>query len=86
MAWSSYSSRVSADATTLFSQAKHTAKSYMTNAQFNIDELFGEGYAANHPELVCAYMQTAAIDFATAILSARLQEIGNALEQGSKVS
>ena len=39
----------------------------MLNAIADIDERLGKGYAKQHPELIAAYMHTAAIDFATAI-------------------
>jgi hypothetical protein len=52
---------------TLLRQAPMTAHDYMMHAISDIDELLGKGYAAKHPELIAAYMQTAAIDFATGI-------------------
>lgn len=48
----------------LMGQAMMTAHDYMAHAVHDIDEIFGPGYAKAHPELVAAYMQTAAIDFA----------------------
>ena len=44
-------------------QATHTAGYYLHRAQQDIDECFGTGYAAKHPELVVAYMQIASADF-----------------------
>jgi len=46
-------------------QAVDTAKSYMLRGQEIIDAHFGKGYAAQHPELLAAFMQTAAMDFDT---------------------
>ncbi|WP_363348284.1 hypothetical protein [Methylocystis echinoides] len=40
-----------------------TAQSYMVDAVRAIDGKLGEGYAAKHPELVAAFMQTCASDF-----------------------
>ncbi len=51
-------------ADTLMKQAMMTAHDYMNHARFDIDEMFGDGFARNNPSLVAAYMQTAAIDFA----------------------
>ncbi|RYG85096.1 MAG: hypothetical protein EON58_23435 [Alphaproteobacteria bacterium] len=39
----------------LLKQAPMTAHSYMLNARNDIDEMFGEGYAAKNPALVAAY-------------------------------
>jgi hypothetical protein len=47
----------------LMHQAHMTAQTYMLNAMTDIDELFGKGYAAKHPELVSGYMNAAALDF-----------------------
>ena len=65
------------DATALMRQATMTAHDNMLHARHDIDEQLGEGYAREHPELIAAYMQTAAIDFATAIIA---KEIGEAIE------
>jgi hypothetical protein len=47
-------------------QAHMTAHDYMMNAIHDIDELLEKGYARAHPELIAAYMRTAAQDFDTA--------------------
>ena len=51
----------------LMKQATMTAGFYMEEAVRRIDEKFGEGYASRHPELVGAFMRTAARDFDTSI-------------------
>jgi hypothetical protein len=51
----------------LLRQAHMTAHDYMMYAKSDIDELFGNDFAAKHPELVAAYMQVAARDFDTAM-------------------
>jgi len=58
-----------ADIETLFRQAPMTAQAYMTHAIRDIDGLLGVGYAVKHPELIGAYMQTAAADFNFAVLA-----------------
>jgi hypothetical protein len=58
-----------AEPDTLLRQASMTASDYLSKAVWEIDEKFGEGYAANHPQLIAAFMQVAAIDFATATLA-----------------
>jgi hypothetical protein len=68
----------------LLRQAGMTAHDYMLAGITSIDDLFGKGYAKAHPELLAAYMQTAAIDFHSAIivkdLGGALERIANALE------
>ncbi|OLB71556.1 MAG: hypothetical protein AUI16_23100 [Alphaproteobacteria bacterium 13_2_20CM_2_64_7] len=44
-----------------------------------IDRVFGDGYAAQHPELVAAVMQSAASDWAATRLSAALEFIARSL-------
>jgi len=39
-----------------------------------IDDMFGKGYAAAHPELVAEFMQAAAKDYATAICRLNSEE------------
>jgi hypothetical protein len=51
----------------LMRQAQMTAHDYMLGASTDIDRVFGEGVARKHPELVAAYIQTAALDFGAAI-------------------
>ena len=50
-------------AETLMRQAWMTAHEYTLHAKMCIDKIFGEGYAAKHPELVGAFIQTCAADF-----------------------
>src|SRR6516162_4954672 len=59
--------RVEAGTSTLMRQAQMTAHDYMAQARHDIDEVFGERYAISHPELIAAYMQTAALDFGAAV-------------------
>jgi len=79
------SDQVTASFNTLFTQAKDSAESYLRNARAKVDEEFGEGYAAKHPELVAAYMQVAAADFSTSsnakVFGAALDRIASAIEQ-----
>jgi hypothetical protein len=49
----------------LLIQACGTADTYMRAAIQCIDKCFGNGYAKDHPELVTAFMQVAALDFKT---------------------
>ena len=74
---------VTASFTELLSQASDTAATYMRAAQREVDAQFGAGYAAKHPELVIAFMQTAASDFnasSTAkVFGASMQRISESL-------
>ena len=54
-------------------QAKMTAHDYMLAALDDIDEIFGRGTAKKHPELVAAYIQTASIDLAGAIIAQQIR-------------
>lgn len=47
----------------LMAQAAITANEYMLLAIDSIDTRFGESYAKKHPDLVGAFMKTAAHDF-----------------------
>lgn len=67
------------DAGFLMKQAADTAGSYMARARDAIDESFGEGYAAAHPELVGAFMQAAAADFQAMWIGQRLEALEDAV-------
>jgi hypothetical protein len=43
-------------------QAGYTAEEWMRSGAEAIDKKFGEGTALKHPELLCAFMQAAAVD------------------------
>lgn len=77
--------QITADFHTLMKQASGTAQDYMCEGQRKIDQAFGDGYAAEHPELVATFMQVAASDFNTAstmkIVEALAEEIGGRLGQ-----
>lgn len=67
------------DAGFLMKQSADTAGSYMARARAAIDESFGEGYAAAHPELVGAFMQAAAADFQAMWIGQRLEALEEAV-------
>lgn len=46
-------------------RSTQNALHYMKQAKTDIDAFFSVGYAEQHPELIAAYMQTAAADFST---------------------
>ena len=50
---------------TLMRQAVMTSAEYMSGAIREIDAKFGEGYAKKHPELVAAFINSCAMDYAT---------------------
>lgn len=53
----------------LMKQAAMTATEYMNLGIHAIDERFGEeGYAKAHPQLLAAFMNTAALDYGTCAL------------------
>jgi hypothetical protein len=61
-------------------QAAMTAKHYLICASTDIDDVFGDGYATEHPELMGAYMITAALDFHSASISSDTGDIANAID------
>jgi len=71
--------KITLSATELMEQAVNTAHSYMLGAVRMIDKEFGKGYADMHPELVGAFMRTAAEDFKTSTLCAAIQDVEKAV-------
>jgi hypothetical protein len=67
--------RVHADSATLLRQASMTASTYLGEAIESIDGRLGAGYAKQHPELIAAFMQAAALDFGAAVIAGGLEEI-----------
>jgi len=70
---------ISADAGTLMNQAVMTAKTYLIGAKKEIDDVFGDGYAEAHPELVSAFLRTCAADFGAAVAGAIAQDTAESL-------
>ena len=75
------SNLITADPTTLMRQASITAHEYFTAAIKYIDDRFGDGYAQAHPELIAAFMQTAARDFQTAITAQTMQDAAKQISE-----
>lgn len=75
---------VTASFSTLVESAPATAAQYLRAAKREIDQAFGEGYAAKNPILVAAFMQAAAADMSAAtgskVFGAALQEIARGLD------
>jgi hypothetical protein len=67
---------------TLMNQAGSTAHRYLADAINAIDQELGEGYAAKHPELMAAFIRTAATDFAAAAQAVALQDLGDKIAEG----
>jgi uncharacterized alpha-E superfamily protein len=64
-------------------ESLQAAAEYMRDAVKRIDHEFGDGYAVKHPSLIGAFMQTAAANFHTGVMSSRLEDmdyIGTALD------
>lgn len=49
-------------------QASLTAREYLRDGIAYIDEQLGEGYAENNPDLLAAFIRTAAQDYHTAMV------------------
>jgi hypothetical protein len=52
-----------------------TAEDHLSKAVSSIDQQFGAGYAAKHPELVAARVTAASIDFNHAMLKLSAQDL-----------
>jgi hypothetical protein len=77
------SNYIEASFDTLFNQASDSASDYLSRARRHIDNEFGEGYAAKNPNLVAAFMQVSAADFAAAthakVYGTAFQEISQSI-------
>jgi hypothetical protein len=71
---------ISADSSTLMRQASMTVDVYMKEAITRIDRAFGIDYAKEHPELVGAFIQAAAMDMTGSIIAKMIEQV--ALEIG----
>ena len=60
---------------TLMKQAGWTAGDYLEAAVEKIDKKFGKGYAKKNPQLIGAFMQTAALDFHAMHLSNEIRDV-----------
>jgi hypothetical protein len=74
---------ITADSYTLMQQASMTAHDYLLAAVRDIDAILGDGYAAKHPELIGAFMQTAALDFAAGIIGKTIERVADAIDDAS---
>src|ERR1035437_988991 len=57
------------DAQSLMRQAGMTAEEYLNDGIRCIDRSLGKGFAKDHPELIAAFMRTAALDFASVFVT-----------------
>lgn len=71
---------IEANLDTLFTLAQSRTESYLRTAETQIDEVFGAGYAREHPELIAAFMKTASDEFTRTATAKVLQNLGYALE------
>jgi hypothetical protein len=60
-------------------QAPMTAHVYLLSAIDHIDQHLGKGYAAKHPELIGAFMQTAALDFGASFIVRAIDDLTDAI-------
>ena len=65
--------------------ARNTTKAYLIDAESDINDMFGKGFAEEHPELVGAYIQAATQVEASSMQKMALQDIRDALGEHSKV-
>ena len=78
---------VTASFDTLLHQAPDTVSVFLHRAISEIDDTFGDGYAAKNPQLVAAFIQAAATDISGStiakVLGHALQEISSSINQVS---
>jgi hypothetical protein len=76
------------DFTTMLRQAGMTAETYLIDGVVAIDKFFGKGFAKEHPELIGAFMQSAATECARRTIAqqirAGLDELGVAIDLTSR--
>jgi hypothetical protein len=68
------------EAATVMRQASMSTAEYMAYAIKEIDETFHKGYAAEHPELVGAFINASARDFAATTVAQRLEKVAYKLD------
>ena len=72
MEWS-MGDRISGSNETIVNQAQVTAEGYLAAAVKAVDHHLGTGAAATWPQLVAAYMLTAAVDFGASIIARAIE-------------
>lgn len=65
----------------LMDQSLKETTFYMTSAIKIINDKLGESYAENHPELLGAFMQTAAISNLESVLLNKLEDIEKSIDK-----
>ena len=70
--------RITANFHNLLNQASSTTHEYMIEGQDRIDKMFGEGYAKKNPELLAAFMQSAATDLHGSVFA---QQVTDAIDK-----
>lgn len=65
-------------------QAGWTLRQYLYQARDEIDKVFGEGYAKEHPDLVAASIKFQALDYATGYFAVPFFDIAHALKELSE--
>jgi hypothetical protein len=64
------------------SESQSVSRSRLELARDEVDRVFGDGYAAAHPQMVSAVMNTAATDWAARVIGGALEDIASALVEG----
>jgi hypothetical protein len=76
---------IETDGTEMMRQAAMTAETYLSDAIIAMDDRWGKGFAVAHPELIAAFMRTAATAYAGTIIAqqirAGLENLGDAVDK-----
>jgi len=70
-----------ADAAYQLNKGVDTAHTYLRMANESINELYGQGYAYENPELIGRFMMVAQMNLSSYIIAAKLQEIIYAMDR-----
>jgi hypothetical protein len=71
--------RITANAECLMEQGAITAYTWMRQAVKDIDRMFGDGYAKEHPELISGYIKAASIDQLSSVIASVMQDTSEEL-------
>jgi hypothetical protein len=77
--------RIHANGDTLLRQAWMTAAEYMMHGKRAIDEAFGAGYGAKHPELLAAHMQTAGAVLSSFFVASSIEDLSESVEANGEI-
>lgn len=73
---------ITADIMSLMKNAGYTALEYYFQIETKFDEVYGQGWGQNHPEVIAKLATAASQDFHTMMLCKTLQSLSEKMEVG----